>query len=122
MNLKGLKQPNFFQPNFLILSSKKKEMDTRYQLKPYIFLLFSIISVLIFTLLSISIFNIAQPISAQTNFISSILSANQTQDVLDPLPSWKDVTVKSNIIEFVQNVTDSENNDYYIPPEEEFSF
>jgi haloacid dehalogenase-like hydrolase len=120
MPLKGLKQLNFFQPNFLILQSKKKsKMDTRYQLKPYT-LLFSIVSILIFTLLSTSIFNIAQPILAQTNSSSSSsLSANQTQDILDPLlPSWKDVTVKHNIIEFVQNVTDPENTDYYIPPED----
>ena len=120
MYLKGLKQLNFFQPNFLILPSKKEsKMDTRYQFKPYT-LLFSItVSLIIFTLSFISIFNIVQPISAQTNLISfSSLSANQTQDILDPLPSWKDVTVKHNIIEFVQNVTDPEKTNYYIPPED----
>jgi hypothetical protein len=120
MHLKGLKQLNFFQPNFLILPSKKEsKMNTRYQLKPYT-LLFSItVSLIIFTLSFISIFNIVQPISAQTNLISfSSLSANQTQDILDPLPSWKDVTVKHNIIEFVQNITNPENTDYYIPPED----
>ena len=124
--MKGLKQLNFFQPNFLnlILQSKQKKkktkLDTRYQLNPDTLLLFSIISILIFTLsFIISILFIVQPISAQTNLSSSSsLSANQTQDILDPLPSWKDVTVKHNIIEFVQNVTDSENTDYYIPPED----
>lgn len=121
--MKGLKQPNFFQPNFLFLilqskqKKKKTKLDTRYQLKPYTLLLFSIIvSILIFTLSFISIFNIVQPISAQTDLSSSSsLSANQTPD---PLPSWKDVTVKHNIIEFVQNVTDSEKTNYYIPPED----
>jgi hypothetical protein len=126
MHLKGLKQLNFFQPNFLILilqskqKKKKTKLDTVYQLNPYTLLLFSIISILIFFTLSfiISILFIVQPISAQTNLSSSSLSANQTQDILDPLPSWKDVTVKNNIIEFVQNVTDSEKTNYYIPPED----
>jgi len=120
MHLKGLKQTDFFQPNFLKLQSKQKKnkIDTRYQFNPYT-LLFSItLSLLIFTLSFFSISNIVQPISAQTNLISfSSLSANQTQDILDPLPSWKDVTVKHNIIEFVQNVTDSKKTNYYIPPE-----
>jgi haloacid dehalogenase-like hydrolase len=120
MHLKGLKQLNFFQPNFLILPSKKEsKMDTRYQLNPHTLLLFSIISVLIFTLSFISILIIVQPISAQTNLSSpSSLSANQTQDILDPLPSWNDVTVKHNIIEFVQKVTNPENTEYYISPED----
>ena len=123
--MKGLKQLNFFQPNFLILilqskKKKKTKLDTRYQLKPYTLLFSIFVSILIFTLSSIiSIFIILQPISAQTNLISSSsLSANQTQDILDPLPSWKDVTVKHNIIEFVQNITNPENTDYYIPPED----
>ena len=119
--MKGLKQTHFFQPNFLKLQSKQKKnkIDTRYQSNPYT-LLFSItLSLLIFTLSFISISNIVQPISAQPNLISfSSLSANQTQDILDSLPSWKDVTVKHNIIEFVQNVTDSEKTNYYIPPED----
>lgn len=119
--MKGLKQTHFFQPNFLKLQSKQKKnkIDTSYQLNPYT-LLFSItLSLLIFTLSFISISNIVQPISAQTNLISlSSLSANQTQGILDPLPSWKDVTAKHNIIEFVQNVTDSEKTNYYIPPED----
>src|SRR6185436_3022509 len=127
IHIKGLKQLNFFQPNFLILilqskqKKKKTKLDTGYQLKPNTLLLFSIISVLIFFTLSfiISILFILQPISAQTNLSSSSsLSANQTQDILDPLPSWKDLTVKHNIIEFVQNVTDSEKTNYYIPPED----
>jgi hypothetical protein len=120
MHLKGLKQLNFFQPNFLILPSKKEsKMDTRYQLNPHTLLLFSIISVLIFTLSFISILIIVQPISAQTNLSSpSSLSANQTEDILDPLPSWNDVTAKHNIIEFVQNVTNPENTEYYISPED----
>lgn len=122
MNLKGLEQPNFFQPNFLILQSKQKKkktkLDTQYQLKSYT-LLFTIIFIFIFTLLSIiSILYIVQPISAQTDVSSSSLFANQTQEILDPLPSWKDVTAKHNIIEFVQNVTNPENTDYYIPPED----
>ena len=86
-------------------------MDTRYQLNPHTLLLFSIISVLIFTLSFISILIILQPISAQTNLNSpSSLSANQTEDILIPLPSWNDITAKHNIIEFVQNVTNPENN------------
>jgi hypothetical protein len=120
MHLKGLKQLNFFPSNFLILPSKKEsKMDTRYQLNLHTLLLFSIKSVLIFTLSFISIFIIVQPISAQTNLSSpSSLSANQTEDILDPLPSWNDVTAKHNIIEFVQNVTNSENTEYYISPED----
>jgi hypothetical protein len=120
MHLKGLKQLNFFQPNFLILPSKKEsKMDTRYQLNPHTLLLFSIISVLIFTLSFISILIIVQPISAQTNLSSpSSLFANQTEEILDPLPSWNDVTAKHNIIEFVQNVTNPENTEYYISPED----
>jgi hypothetical protein len=120
MHLKGLKQLNFFQPNFLILPSKKEsKMNTRYQLNPHTLLLFSIISVLIFTLSFMSILIIVQPISAQTNLSSpSSLSANQTEDILDPLPSWNDVTAKHNIIEFVQNVTNPENTEYYISPED----
>ena len=121
MHLKGLKQTHFFQPNFLKIQSKQKKtkLNTKYQLKPYA-LLFSItVSLLIFTLSFISILFIVQPISAQTNLSSSpSLFANQTQEILDPLPSWKDVTAKHNIIEFVQNVTNPENNDYYIPPED----
>jgi hypothetical protein len=94
-------------------------MDTRYQLKPYTLLLFSIVSILIFTLSFISILIIVQPISAQTNLSSSSsLSANQTQDILDPLLSWNDVTAKHNIIEFVQNLTNPENTEYYISPED----
>ena len=120
MHLKGLKQLNFFQPNFLILPSKKEsKMNTRYQLNPHTLLLFSIISVLIFTLSFMSILIIVQPISAQTNLSSpSSLSASQTEDILDPLPSWNDVTAKHNIIEFVQNVTNPENTEYYISPED----
>ena len=122
MHLKGLKHTHFFQPNFLNLQSKQKKtkLGTRYQLKPYS-LLFSItVSIIIFTLSFISILFIVQPILAQTNLSSSSsLSTNQqTQDILDPLPSWNDVTVKNNIIEFVQNVTNPENTDYYIPPED----
>jgi len=79
--------------------------------------MFSIGSIVIFTLSSIGIAIILQPISAQIDLNSSS-SANQTQDILDPLPSWKDVTIKHNIIEFVQNVTDSEKTNYYIPPED----
>ena len=122
MRLKGLKQTHFFLSNFLILQSKQKKpkLDTKYQLKPHS-LLFSITvsSIIIFTLSFISIFNIVQPISAQTNLSSpSSLSSNQTEDILDPLPSWNDVTVKHNIIEFVQNITNPENTDYYISSED----
>ena len=98
----------------MILQSKTK-LNTLYQLKPYA--LFSIVSIVIFTLSSIGIAIILQPISAQIDLNSSS-SANQTQDILDPLPSWKDVTIKHNIIEFVQNVTDSEKTNYYIPSED----
>ncbi|HEY6658445.1 MAG TPA: hypothetical protein VIZ62_07955, partial [Nitrososphaeraceae archaeon] len=66
------------------------------------------------TLSSISIAIILQPISAQIDLNSSSY-AKQTQGILDPLPSWKDITVKHNIIEFVQNVTDPEKTNYYIP-------
>jgi len=124
MYLKGLKQTDFSQPNFLnlILQSKQKKkktkLDTLYQLKPNTLFLFSILSIIILTLSFISILFIVQPISAQTNLSSSFLSTNQSQDILDPLPSWKDVIAKQNIIEFVQNVTDSKKTNYYIPPED----
>ena len=121
MHLKGLKQTPFFQPNFLKLQLKQKKpkLDTKYQSKPNSILFSITVSSIIFTLSFISIFNIVQPISAQTNLSSpSSLSSNQTQDILDPLPSWNDVTVKHNIIEFVENVTNPENTNYYIPPED----
>jgi hypothetical protein len=116
MHLKRLKKTHFFQPNFFKLQwkQKKNKIDTRYQLNPYPIIFSITLSLLFFTLSFISISNIVQPISAQTNS----LSTNQTQNILDPLPSWKDVTVKHNIIEFVRNVTDSEKTNYYISPED----
>ena len=45
---------------------------------------------------------------------ASIANQNQT---IDPLPSWKDGTIKKSIIEFVQNVTDPININYFISPE-----
>ena len=43
-------------------------------------------------------------------------SANQNQTI-DPLPSWKEGTIRRSIIEFVQNVTDPVNINYFISPE-----
>ena len=43
-------------------------------------------------------------------------SVNQNQTI-DPLPSWKEGTIKKSIIEFVQNVTDPANINYFISPE-----
>ena len=45
---------------------------------------------------------------------ASIANQNQT---IDPLPSWKEGTIKKSIIEFVQNVTDPINVNYFISPE-----
>ena len=42
----------------------------------------------------------------------------RAEDQIDPLPSWNEGIVKQKIIAFVQNVTNPENTDYYIPPED----
>jgi hypothetical protein len=53
-------------------------------------------------------------ISIHPSFASSAANQNQT---IDPLPSWKNGAVKNNIIEFVQNITDPVNINYFISPE-----
>jgi haloacid dehalogenase-like hydrolase len=45
-------------------------------------------------------------------------SSDTNQTNVDPLPSWKEGTIKKNIISFVQNSTDKSNTNYYIPPED----
>lgn len=45
-------------------------------------------------------------------------TTNTADMTTDPLPSWKDGATKQRIIGFVQNVTDSGNNKYYISPED----
>lgn len=58
-----------------------------------------------------------EPTWAQTD--SSISPSNRTQAKVDPLPSWNDgVNIKQTIIEFVNNVTNPENTNYYIAPED----
>jgi hypothetical protein len=42
----------------------------------------------------------------------------KAEDQNEPLPSWKEGIIKQKIIAFVQNVTNPENTDYYIPPED----
>ena len=42
----------------------------------------------------------------------------KAEDQNEPLPSWKEGIIKQKIIAFVQNVTNPENTDYYISPEE----
>jgi hypothetical protein len=62
----------------------------------------------------------AQLASAQTQSSFNLTdTANQTSD---PLPSWKDGTIKKNIISFVQNSTDKSNTEYYIAPENRIAF
>jgi hypothetical protein len=56
-----------------------------------------------------------------TLFLSSSINnfANvKAEDQNEPLPSWKEGIIKQKIIAFVQNVTNPENTNYYIPPEE----
>ena len=60
---------------------------------------------------------IIEPTWAQID--SSISPFNRTQAKVDPLPSWNDgVNIKQRIIEFVNNVTNPENTNYYIAPED----
>jgi phosphoserine phosphatase len=62
---------------------------------------------------------LAQFVSTQTDFISyANATTNTTQAVTDPLPSWNDGATKQRINDFVENVTDAGNTDYYIPPED----
>lgn len=62
---------------------------------------------------------LAQFVSTQTDFISfANATANTTHTLTDPLPSWKDGATKQRISEFVQNVTEIGNTNYYIPPED----
>lgn len=47
-----------------------------------------------------------------------IASPRGNQSSVDPLSSWKDGVIKQNIIEFVDNVTNPENTEYYVVPED----
>jgi hypothetical protein len=58
---------------------------------------------------------IIEPTWAQT--ASSSPTTNSTQTSFDPLPSWNDGVIKQRIIEYVNNVTNPENTNYYIAPE-----
>lgn len=49
---------------------------------------------------------------------AATLSGDTNQTKVDPLPSWKEGTIKKNIISFVQNSTDNSNTNYYIAPED----
>ena len=59
---------------------------------------------------------IIEPTWAQT--ASSSPTTNRTQAGGDPLPSWNDGVIKQRIIEFVNNITNPENTNYYIFPED----
>lgn len=59
---------------------------------------------------------IIEPTWAQT--ASSSPTTNRTQAGGDPLPSWNDGVIKQRIIEYVNNVTNPENTNYYIFPED----
>jgi hypothetical protein len=59
---------------------------------------------------------IIEPIWAQT--ASSSPTTNRTQAGGDPLPSWNDSVIKQRIIEYVNNITNPENTNYYIFPED----
>ena len=59
---------------------------------------------------------IIEPTWAQT--ASSSPTTNRTQAGGDPLPSWNDGVIKQRIIEYVNNVTNPENTNYYIAPED----
>ena len=56
-----------------------------------------------------------------TLFLSSSLNNFvdiKAEDQNEPLPSWKEGIIKQKIVAFVQNVTDPENTNCYIPPED----
>lgn len=59
---------------------------------------------------------IIEPTWAQT--ASSSPTTNRTQAGGDPLPSWNDGVIKQRIIEYVNNITNPENTNYYIFPED----
>ncbi|EKD71577.1 MAG: hypothetical protein ACD_46C00156G0001 [uncultured bacterium] len=50
-------------------------------------------------------------------FLFSILICFSCITFADPLPSWNDHSIKNNIIQFVQSVTDKNSRDY-VPPED----
>ena len=80
---------------------------------------FSIVVIVLFVLLAMDISLIMQSTWAQTASISPATTAtNRIQTRVDPLPSWNDGVTKQGIIEFINNVTNPENTNYYIAPED----
>jgi hypothetical protein len=84
---------------------------------------FSIVAIVLFVLLAVDISLImqsmwAQTASSSTTTTTTSTTTNRTQPNVDPLPSWNDSVIKQRIIEFVNNVTNSENTNYYISSED----
>ena len=65
-------------------------------------------------LLYFVLFSITISILSLINNIDNVKAEDQN----DPLPSWNEGIVKQKIIAFVQNVTNPENTDYFIPIED----
>jgi haloacid dehalogenase-like hydrolase len=86
----------------------------------------SIVVVILLVLLAVDIPLIIQSTWAQTASSSpttaftfaTTTATNITHPSIDPLSSWKDGETKQRIIEFVNNVTNPENTNYYIFPED----
>lgn len=79
-----------------------------------------VVIVLLVLLLVVNIPLLLQSTWAQTTTSSSSPPAviSRTQTRVDPLPTWNDGVIKQRIIEFVNNVTNPRNTNYYIPPED----
>lgn len=65
-------------------------------------------------LLYFVLFSITISVLSLINNIDNV----KAEDQIDPLPSWNEGIVKQKIIAFVQNVTNPENTDYFIPIED----
>lgn len=65
-------------------------------------------------LLYFVLFSITISVLSLINNIDNVKAEDQN----DPLPSWNEGIVKQKIIAFVQNVTNPENTDYFIPIED----
>lgn len=65
-------------------------------------------------LLYFVLFSITISVLSLINNIDNVKAEDQN----DPLPSWNEGIIKQKIIAFVQNVTNPENTDYFIPIED----
>ena len=86
--------------------------------KPRTELSIVVVVVILLVLLATDIPLIMKSTWAHTAASSSPPTTNRTQPSVDPLPSWNDSVIKQRIIEFVNNVTNPQNTNYYISPED----